>query len=245
MNKIFKMFKISALSLILVVLMLLAACGKADMSYGVSDVESESKSFVKTENNPIMSSDKVMPKYFDIMLFDEENYSNVYLGKNFKINATFLGEKLVVPASIKKMEEMGWNLADENTYKNDSRVLAYESVEVIFKNKDGVLLKALMYNSSGSSVLLKECKVVKFFLDNNFYADPKNVKSFNISGITNSMAITDIIEVLGTPSHFYEVSKECYYLDYFISGDDRRNGITVYINPVADSVISVEFSSYK
>lgn len=50
------------------------------------------------------------------------------------------------------------------------------------------------------------------------------------------MAITDIIDTLGTPSHFYGISENNYYLDYFISRDDRRNGITVYIDPANDSI---------
>ena len=59
------------------------------------------------------------------------------------------------------------------------------------------------------------------------------------------MAITDIIHVLGTPSHFYAISDTSYYLDYFISKKDRRNGITVYINPVDDIITKIEFSYYK
>lgn len=241
MNKILKIF---AFSLIVVSLSVLASCGVADENYGISSVFDEIE-YKETPNNPIMSSDRVMPKYFDIMLFDEENYSDVYLGKKFKLSATYLGEKIAVGTSLSEMAEMGWNLAYENEYNEESRVIAYETVDIVFKNKDGVELKAQMYNSTGSSVKLSECLVVRIFIDNNFYSEPNNVKSFNVNGITNSVAITDVIEILGTPSHFYEVSKECYYLDYFISKDDRRNGITVYINPVTDSVISVEFSYYK
>lgn len=239
MNKI---IKFSALSLVLTILITITACGVVDESYGVS---SEETSYIETENSPIMSSDKVMPKYFDIMLFDEENYSDVYLGKKFKIKAEFLDKELKVSATLTQMAEMGWTLAEENVYGNDSRVLAYETVDVIFQNAEGIKIKAQMYNKTGTSVNLSDCAVVRIFIENNFYTEPENVNSFNINGITNSMAITDIIETLGTPSHFYEVSEECYYLDYFISKDDRRNGITVYINPVNDSVISVEFSYYK
>jgi hypothetical protein len=59
------------------------------------------------------------------------------------------------------------------------------------------------------------------------------------------MAVTDIIDNLGTPSHFYQVSENAYYLDYFITKKDRRNGITVYINPVDDLITAIEFSYYK
>ena len=102
-----------------------------------------------------------------------------------------------------------------------------------------------MYNSSRSSVKLSKCYVVKIFIENDFYKDSENYKKFNINGITNSMAITDVIHTLGTPSHFYKVSDSCYYLDYFITKKDRRNGITVYINPIDDLILSVEFSYYK
>ena len=59
------------------------------------------------------------------------------------------------------------------------------------------------------------------------------------------MAITDVIDTLGTPSHFYKVSDNSYYLDYFATKKDRRNGITVYINPAEDSITAIEFSFYK
>ena len=59
------------------------------------------------------------------------------------------------------------------------------------------------------------------------------------------MAITDVINTLGTPSHFYKVADNNYYLDYFITKKDRRNGITVYLDPVEDLVTAVEFSYYK
>ena len=59
------------------------------------------------------------------------------------------------------------------------------------------------------------------------------------------MAITDIIDTLGTPSHFYGIDESNYYLDYFISQRDRRNGITVYINPSDNAITAIEFSYYK
>ena len=59
------------------------------------------------------------------------------------------------------------------------------------------------------------------------------------------MAITDIIEILGTPSHFYAVSNNNYYLDYFITKKDRRNSITIYVNPIDDVITKIEISYYK
>ena len=192
-----------------------------------------------------MSSDRVMSNYFDISLFDEENYSDIYLGKKFEINATYSGESLPVPTSLEDMAELGWNLSDGNEYNEKSLVFAYETIDVIFENANGLKVNAKCYNSSRSSVKLEKCYVVKFRIDNDFLVDSTNYKPFNINGITNTMAVTDVIDILGTPSHFYEVSTDSYYLDYFITKRDRRNGITVYINPIDDTVTAVEFSYYK
>ena len=91
-----------------------------------------------------------------------------------------------------------------------------------------------------------KCSIVKFRIENNNIYNPSSeYGDFNINGITNSMAITDITDTLGSPSHFYAVSENQYYLDYFISRDDRRNGITVYVDPTDDSITSIEFSFYK
>lgn len=244
MKKIIK----CSLSLILVLIMsLFAACSPVDNNYGVesNDVTTKSTKQQDLLDKPIMSSDRVMSKYFDISLFDEENYANIYLGKKFEISANYNDEVLEVPAKIKDMNEKGWTLAEGNTYDESSLVFAYETIDVVFENQNGKKIKAQMYNSSRSSVTLSKCYIVKFFITNDFYKDSQNYNKFNINGITNSMAITDVINTLGTPSHFYKVSDTCYYLDYFITKKDRRNGITVYINPVDDLILSVEFSYYK
>lgn len=239
----------TALICFFLILLNVTACSPVDKDYGVvSEVastvsDSDTASFV--EETRIMSSDRVMSKYFDISLFDEENYANIYLGKKFKIDAEFNGQNLTVPTKIEDLKTSGWVLAEGNTYNENSLVFAYETIEVTFINQDGVKLKANLYNSSRSSVLLSECYVVKFTIENNFYNDSQNYNKFNINGITNSMALTDIILTLGTPSHFYRVSDDCYYLDYFISKKDRRNGITIYVNPIEDLILSIEFSYYK
>lgn len=238
--------KVRVLAILCVVFCLLSAtltgCDPVDKNYGVSE---DADSYNEIAESEIMSSDRVMSKYFDITVFDEENYANIYLGKKFKIEAKFLSEEVIVPAKLDEMAEMGWTLAEGNIYNSGALVFAYETVEVTFVNKDGVLLDAQMYNSSRSSVKLSECYVVKFFINNNYYVDNTNYHEFNINGITNGMAITDVVDILGTPSHFYKVSDTCYYLDYFITKKDRRNGITVYVNPVDDVITSVEFSYYK
>lgn len=236
-------------SILIVSSLFLSSCSKVDDDYGVSTVSQTKKieEVTETENydTPIMSSDRVMSKYFDISLFDEENYADIYLGKKFKLDALYLDEALSLPVKLDEMAEKGWHLSEGNIYDENSLVFSYETIDVLFENEEGIKLKAQMYNSSRSSIKLSKCYVVKFFIENDFYKDSENYKKFNINGITNSMAITDIIHTLGTPSHFYKVSDTSYYLDYFITKKDRRNGITVYINPVDDLILSVEFSYYK
>jgi len=227
------------------------ACSPIDKNYGeASEVGSASensqlKTVFESDDPPIMSFDRVMSKYFDISLFDEENYADIYLGKRFDIEAEYAGEKLPVPIKISEAKKIGWKLAKGNTYDENSLVFSYETVDAVIQNKDGLKLNVQFYNSSRSSVKLSDCYIVKFRIENDFYSNPKSYNRFDINGINNQMAITDIIYTLGTPSHFYKVSDKCYYLDYFITKKDRRNGITIYINPQDDSITSIEFSYYK
>ena len=73
----------------------LSACAPVDKDYGVQSSEpvQAHKTAIKAPENVrrpvIMSDDKVMPRFVDISLFDEENYSSVYLGKKFRVNVTF------------------------------------------------------------------------------------------------------------------------------------------------------------
>ncbi len=236
------------LSFVLSVLIIISVCGcsPVDNDYGVSsETETIESKFQSVEDTKIMSSDRVMSQYFDISLFDEENYSDIYLGKKFKIDAVINNSTFKVPTKLSDFEELGWYLCEGNTYDEKSLVFAYETVDLYFKNESGVKIFAQVYNSSRSSKQLYECYIVKFKIDNNFYVDSENYVQFNVNGIDNSMAITDIVNILGTPSHFYKVSDTSYYLDYFITKKDRRNGITVYINPVDDLITAIEFSYYK
>ena len=243
-------FKRSFALLISLILMFgLCACSAMDPNYGVSESSDTSSTAEpdtdEAEDTKIISSDRVMSTFFDISLFDEENYSEIYLGKKFRIDGVFGGKNLPVPTTLKDLAEIGWVLAEGNEYNENSLVFSYETIDVVFQNENGLKVKAKCYNSSRSSVKLSECYVVQFRIENDFYVDSNNYSPFNVNGITNTMAVTDVIDTLGTPSHFYAVSEDSYYLDYFISKRDRRNGITVYINPVDDTVTSVEFSFYK
>ena len=243
--------KKSVISLLLVLVcgFSFAACSPIDKDYGVSSadqiVNENEKVTENFQEKVIMSSDRVMSKYFDISLFDVENYADIYLGKRFKINASYMGEELPVPIKIEDIKKLGWDLAEGNAYDENSLVFAYETVDATLINKDGVKLQVQFYNSSRSSVKLSKCYIVKYLIKNDFYKKPESYKAFDINGINNKMAITDIVHILGTPSHFYRVSEDSYYLDYFITKKDRRNGITVYINPIEDSITAIEFSYYK
>ncbi len=227
------------------------ACGTVDEDYGKApknELIQNAEDATSNRNNAdttIMSLDRVMSNYIDISLFDEENYADIYLGKKFEINANYLGQTLEVPTKLEDLEKSGWVLADGNAYNANSLVFSYESVDITLTNSNGNRLSAQMFNSSRSSKTLSKCYVVKYSIENNFYSNPKDYNSFNINGITNSMAITDIIEILGTPSHFYAVANNCYYLDYFIAKKDRRNGITIFVNPIDDVITKIEISYYK
>lgn len=244
------------LLLLAAVLMLLSfsACSSVDKDYGESDdtstvsssdEASQPDSISESEEPKIMSSDRVMSKYFDISLFDEENYADIYLGSDFKIEAVYDGEELTLPVKIADIEESGWFLAEGNTYDANSLVFAYETIPAVVQNEDGLTLEVEFYNATRSSITLSECDIVKCRIENDFYINHESYTKFDVNGINNQMAITDIIQTLGTPSHFYRVSDESYYFDYFITKTDRRNGITIYINPIDDSITSIEFSYYK
>lgn len=243
--------RICCLIFVIGIVFSMSSCDPVDSLYGTESngseiIEGTSIKSIKDISHPtIMSSDRIMSKYVDISLFDEENYAEVYLGKRFKFNVSVESNELSVPTTIKAIGKSGWKLVENSQYNFDSMVFAGESVDAVFENEQGKQIKALFYNSSNKSVKLSKCKIVKFRIENDFYTNPDNYIEFNVNGINNKLAITDIIDNLGTPSHFYSISGDNYYLDYFVSKDDRRNGITVHINPVDDSITAVEFSHYK
>ena len=237
-----------AVIIIVFMILLLSACSPVDRDYAVSSEESVSsvKSAPEDVAHPeIMSDDKIMPQFVDISVFDEENYSEVYLGKRFKFNITYADDEFTVPTKLSVLKKKGWRLVENSQYDEESLVYACDYVQMVLEKDDGAKITATFYNSSNSSVQLKKCNIVKFKIENNFYTNGEAFNEFNVNGINNKMAITDIIDTLGTPSHFYGTAENDYYLDYFISEKDRRNGITVYINPSEDSVNAVEFSYYK
>ncbi len=245
------MKKILSLVLCCVCLLSLAACEKFDENYGKSSAKQEqqatdSKTSDKEIKIPeIKSDDSVMPTYVDISLYDEENYADIYLGKDFEYKITYVGSTFDVPSSYKNLTKDGWSLATTDEYNEDSQILAGKSITAEFVNEYNKKITAVFYNDKKSSVSLKKCPIVKFIIKENGLLNAESqYGQFWINGISNISAITDIIEYLGSPSHFYCVSENKYYLDWFITESDRRSGITVYVDTLEDHIDSIEFSYY-
>lgn len=245
------MKKLLSIILCFVFVIGLSACEKFDENYGKSSAKQENtETSQDTTSNEIKipvikSDDTVMPTYVDISLYDEENYADVYLGKNFEYKVTYVGSTLSVPSSYKNMTKDGWSLTDSEEYNEDSQILAGKSIEVDFVNAYDKKITAVFYNGKKSSVSIKKCPIVKFIIkENGLVTQGSQYGQFWINGISNVSAITDAIQFLGSPSHFYRVSENKYYLDWFINKEDRRSGITIYVDTLEDHIDSIEFSYY-
>ena len=236
-------------ALVLSVVLFAAAAGCSKMEKATSEVgESKDNGAVASQDikiPEIKSEDTVMPNFFDISLYDEENYADIYLGKKFKFNVTYCGSELSVPSSLRQMNKEGWSIVEDSKYNDNSTVLAGTSVEVSFVNGYNNQIIAVFHNPKNSSTALKKCDLVKFKIPENIHDNAESpYGQFWVNGISNGSAITDIVSYLGAPSHFYAVSPNEYYLDYFITEKDKRSGITVYVDPTNDTVKAIEFSYY-
>lgn len=242
-----RFFKLSTIFIVLVLLLSFVGCAKPDTTFGVEEKVTDEVESLEVTSVPdkITSLDSMMSKYFDITLFDEENYSNIYLGKNFKLNAKYNGTKFSFPTKLDTLERKGWQLVDGSDYNNNSLIYAKETAELTFSNKYSNKITVLFYNSLNTSVRLAECNAVKFRIKNDYVKNHDAYTKFNINGITNTSVITDIFEILGTPSHFYKKSENSYYFDYFYEESDRRNKIRIYVNLNYDVITEIEFSNYK
>ena len=241
------MKRILSVLLCLAITLSLSACGEfeegGNSSVENTDTTSEEKTEIKIPE--IKSDDTVMPSYVDISLYDEENYSDIYLGKNFKFKVTYAGSAIKLPWTYRDILEEGWILVPSDEYSENSQILAGKSITADFTNDYKKTITAVFYNGENSSVSLKECPIVKFIIKENGLNIPESkYGQFWVNGISNVSAITDIIECLGSPSHFYRVSENKYYLDWFISASDRRSGITVYVDTAEDHIDAIEFSLY-
>ncbi len=245
------MKKILSLALCIVFLFCLCACEKFDENYGKSSAKIENTDATQKNESQeitipqIISDDSVMPTYIDISLYDEENYADIYLGKDFKYQVTYVGNVLELPSSYKKITKNGWTLMHPEEYNEDSQILAGKSLSLEFVNEYNKTITAVFYNDKKSSVSLKKCPIVKFIIkENGLLNSESTYGQFWINGVSNVSAITDIIELLGSPSHFYCTGENKYYLDWFLTKSDRRSGITVYVDTAEDHVEAIEFSYY-
>lgn len=244
------MKRILSFILCCVLLLGLTACEKFDANYGKSSAilqsdDNASKNLSEEVKIPeIKSDDSVMPFYVDISLYDEENYADIYLGEKFEYKITYAGSALEVPSTYKDFTNDGWTLTESDEYNENSQILAGKSMTVEFVNEYGKKITAVFYNNKKSSAILKKCPIVKFIIKENIVDANSEYGQFFVNGVSNLSAITDIIECLGSPSHFYRVSENKYYLDWFITEKDRRSGITVYVDTAEDNIDSIEFSYY-
>lgn len=244
------MKKLISLVLCIVFVLCLAACETMDTSSSVLSSKETAKPSAPKVEKPIkipeiMSEDSVMPTYLDISLYDEENYADIYLGKNFEYSITYSGSEITVPTTYNKMIKNGWSLIDSAEYNEDSQIMTGKSITVDFVNQYHKKITAVFHNDKKSSTSLKKCDIVKFIVKENVINNTKSeYGQFWVNGISNESAITDMIEFLGSPSHFYKVENNKYYLDWFITEDDKRSGITVYVDTAEDSIDAIEFAYY-
>ena len=242
------MKRIRLLSLILAAMFVftLTSCSKFDSDYGASESKAESNIYENIKAPDIKSDDEVMPTFFDISLYDEENYSEIYLGKKYEYKFIYAGQELELPAKLSDLTKSGWNFTGlESSYNKDTKIGAGKSLKLSMINSYGKIITVQFYNSSKSLVELEDCKIVKFIVAQNNYLVPESLYGqFFINGVSNESAITDVIEFLGAPSHFYAVNNNSYYLDYFLTEKDKRSKIRVYIDVAGDTVTSIEVSKY-
>ncbi len=228
----------------------LCGCEKFDSEYGksvnVEDSVSSENSNISTVSIPeIMSDDEVMPTYVDISLYDEINYADIYLGKDFEYKITYDGSNIDVPSNYKKITQSGWTMVDSEQYSEESQIMTGKTVQVEFVNEYGKKIIAVFYNNKKSSVSLKKCPIVKFIIsENELFVENSQYGQFWVNGVSNTSAITDIIEVLGSPSYFHKNYENKYVLEWFITEKDKRSGITVYVDIAEDQIDGIEVSYY-
>lgn len=238
-----KFKKFLATILTVVLLLGLSACTVSpNENAGIANDSSTEEVNSFNELPEIISLDKKMANYFDISLFDEENYSNNYLGKKFEFNVTYNDKKITVPTTLEELNKAEFAIQAGSEYNENSYIFAKETITLKFADFNSSFT-ALFYNSSNKSKRLNSCNIAKIRLENSL--NTRNIVHFNINGIDNYSTVTDVITILGTPSHFYAVTENNYYFDYFISKADRRNKIRVYVDLEDDFVSAVEISYYK
>ncbi len=247
------MKKIISLLMCCAIVLSLAGCKKFDD--GKEEKTNKKTSSTSTTSKPsayqditipeIKSDDSVMPAYVDISIYDEENYADVYLGDDFKYDVKYDGMEIKVPTTYDEFVSQGWTLVPSDSYNENSQVLVGRSLKIDFVNNNNKKITAVFYNNGRTSTTIKNCPIVKFIVKENVVIKKESdYGEFNVNGINNTLAITDVIQILGAPSHFYNVSEEIYYLDWFITKKDRRSEITIYVDTAEDHICAIEFAYY-
>lgn len=227
-----------------------AGCSPVDDNYGVSSTTSTKPAPVVSypeniEPPKIKSLDTRMSLFFDLSLYDEENYSQIYLGKDYEFEILYEGIGIDLPTTLDTLNHKNWDFAPNQSYDSDSMINAGLMVETLFSNKQKKKMLVYFYNESNTSVKLTECPIVRIEIpQNSAVTKSREYGNFNINGVINSAAITDVIQMLGAPSHFHADSKDEYTLDWFKSADDRRKKITVSVSLENDCVTSIAVSDY-
>jgi len=225
----------------------LCACSPVDRTNSSETESTTTKIDYSNVKIPeISSDDSVMPTYLDISLYNAQNFAEIYLSKKFKLKTTYCGVEIDLPCTYKDMLDKNFTLVGNEEYAENSIILAGKTLKVRFQNENGKQIIAVFDNSSNSSVELKKCRIVKIIVpQNELYSENSAFGEFWVNGITNHSAITDIIEYLGAPSHFYAVNDSQYYLDYYISANDLRPILRVFIDSREDVVTAIEFAKYN
>lgn len=240
MGKLRKIF-LTLLPVLLAVIVF-SGCDPVDKNYGVESSEPETEKTV-SQIPEIKSSDTVMSNFFDISKYDEENYADIYLGRKFEYKITYSGSELELPTDYKSFVKKGWKLS--SGYDESESVFAGEMREAVFENEYGNIINAVFYNSEKSSQKLKKCGIVEFSIpENSLNIKESKYGQFWINGVNNGSAITDIVDYLGAPSHFYSADGNNYSLDYFISKGDKRSKMNINVDVANDTVLSIKISKY-
>ena len=127
-----KFLKPISLIIVMILILSFSGCAKPDNNFGVEEKKADEADIIEVESQPhkITSLDSMMSKYFDITLFDEENYSNIYLGSKFKLVAKYNGSKFTFPCRLDILERKGWELVDGSDYNKNSLIYAKETAEL-------------------------------------------------------------------------------------------------------------------
>lgn len=245
-----KFFRLSTFFISLMLMFSFVGCKKLDEDYGKSVyVESNDTSSVEEEEivyPEIKSSDEIMPNYLDISRYDELNYSSAYLGENYKFKITYAGSVLTLPTDYDSLNKLGWSFIEGSSYNSDSVITAGKNVDTTLVNEYGKKIDVVFCNSSKYSKKLNKCSIVKLILPENcLNVSGSEYGLFWVNGVTNQSAINNIIEYWGIPTHFYAISKEHYYFDYFLTKDNKKDGVTIHVDPQNDVVLSIQIADYQ